>query len=396
VDEGSDGSAILVDLFCGAGGLSDGLRQAGFNPLFGVDFDKVALATYRANHPEAATVEGDIAAVTADRIDTAVSHRPIDLIAGGPSCQAYSTVGKRIEDDPRNYLFKHFVRLVRDLRPKFFLMENVKGLLTFRNGHFRHVIAESFAKAGYQVVSRVLCAADYGVPQRRHRIVFLGTRLDLPLSFPAPTHGQSGLFDTLRPYVTVQDAIGDLPLLNGRLDEDRWPYASPAQTDFQRYARAGVRSKYVTLHQANGISPRAIEVVRLISEGQGIRSVPPDLLPERFKKMRRIKDGSLRKDCTTLYHRLARNASAYTITCYFRNVASGPFVHPLENRSLSFREAARLMSFRDTYQFRGHMLARQIGNAVPPLLAKALGSHILGLLAQEPKGEGRKRRLVTA
>lgn len=391
----SDGSPVLVDFFCGAGGLSDGLRQAGFNPLLGVDFDKIALATYRENHPESATIDRDIATVKPDEVSRAVGGRTIDLIAGGPSCQAYSTVGKRIEDDPRNFLFKHFSRLVRELRPKFFLMENVKGLLTFRNGVFKQIIEESFASAGYHVISKVLCAADYGVPQRRHRIVFIGTRLNVPLSFPSPTHGDSDLLGELKPYVTVEEAIGDLPLLEDRLNEERWTYASPPKSEFQKYARHGVRSKFVALHQANGMSDAAREVVSLVKEGQGLRSIAPELLPERFKRMRKISDGSLRKDCTTLYHRLARNAPAYTITCYFRNVASGPFVHPTEDRSLSYREAARLMSFQDSYTFCRPMLPRQIGNAVPPLLAKALGSHIIQLL--QPKARGsKKRRAVLA
>jgi DNA (cytosine-5)-methyltransferase 1 len=379
MDSSSDasGSPIVIDLFCGAGGLSNGLAQAGFKPILAVDFDRVAMATYRANHPNTKTMERDIARVTSAEVRQVVGKREIDLIAGGPSCQAYSTVGKRVEDDPRNYLFKHFVRLVSELQPKSFLMENVKGLLAFRNGYFRDVIEKAFSSAGYRVSSKVLCAADYGVPQRRHRIVFLGTRMGVPLSFPDPTHGEGNLWGDLSEYVTVQDAIGDLPLLGDRLNEEQWAYASAPKTAFQCYARSGSRTKYVTLHQANGMSDAAREVVRLVGEGEGVRSIDPKLLPPRFKKMRRIKDGSLRKDCTTLYHRLARYAPAYTITCYFRNVASGPFVHPLEDRSLSFREAARLMSFQDTYRFCKPMLPRQIGNAVPPLLAKALGQHIL-------------------
>ncbi|MBA3313887.1 MAG: DNA cytosine methyltransferase [Planctomycetaceae bacterium] len=369
-----------IDLFCGAGGLSDGLAQAGFRSVAGVDLDPHAISSYAANHTDALALQRDIETVTADELSDALGGRDLDLIAGGPSCQGFSTIGKRIEDDPRNVLFRHFARLVRELRPKFFLMENVKGLLTYRKGYFRQVISESFREAGYEVVARVVCAADYGVPQLRNRIVFIGTRLDVPLSFPEPTHGPPGTLLGLKPYVTVGEAIGDLPLMNGVFNQSRWEYASPPKSGFQRYARAGSRSKYVTLHRANGLSDAAREVVKLVKEGQGLRSVPVDLLPARFKRMRRISTGELRKDCTTLYHRIARNAPAYTITCYFRNVASGPFVHPIEDRSLSYREAARLMSFRDSYDFHGSMLTRQIGNAVPPLLAKALGTHIRQLL----------------
>jgi DNA (cytosine-5)-methyltransferase 1 len=372
---------LLVDLFCGAGGLSTGLEQAGFRPILGLDYDRHAIATYAKNHPETVALQKDVSKVPGKELLAAADGDEIDLIAGGPSCQGYSTHGKRIEDDPRNFLFKHFVRLVREARPKFFLMENVKGLLTYGGGYFKTLIEDSFAAAGYDVVSKVVCAADYGVPQLRHRIVFLGTRTDVPLSFPEPTHGPAdSLFSDLAPYVTVGEALGDLPLLRRNYEKSEWEYVSAPSNDFQRYARKGVRSETTTLHQAKPLSPMSSEIVALVKEGEGLRSIPPELLPGRFGKMRRIKDGSLRKDCTTLYFRIARNKPAYTITCHFRNVASGPFVHPVENRCLTYREAARLMSFQDSYQFEGSMRARQIGNAVPPLLARALGTHLMKLL----------------
>lgn len=370
----------LVDLFCGAGGLSCGLEEAGFEAIGAVDFDKHAMATYQANHPNTLALVQDIATVKGSDFKKALKGRELDLVAGGPSCQGYSTHGKREENDPRNFLFNHFVRLVGELRPKFFVMENVKGLLTFRKGHFRNLIEKSFDAVGYRIESKVLCAADYGVPQLRHRIVFIGTRLDVPISFPEPTHKSEPTLFGIKPYVTVGEAINDLPFLGEDLEKEHWEYASPPTCDYQRYAREHTRAKRVTMHQANGVSDQARAVVTLLKEGQGLRSIPSARLPERFKRMRTIADGSLRKDCTTLYYRLSRSAPAYTITCYFRNVASGAFTHPIEHRSLSYREAARLMSFRDTYQFHGAMLPRQIGNAVPPLLAKAIGRHIASLI----------------
>jgi len=382
---------ICVDLFCGAGGLSDGLAQAGFRPVLAVDFDRHSLNTYQRNHPETSTLCEDVTLLPASVIIDAAGGQEIDLLSGGPSCQGYSTHGKRDEEDPRNFLFEHFVRLVGEVRPKWVMMENVPGLLTYRGGHFQRLITKAFTEVGYRVDSRVLLAADYGVPQLRRRIFFLATRTDVPITFPEPTHGEPGstLFSQeLLPYVTVEEAIGDLPLMNSQLERDDWRYLSAPSCDYQRYVRSKCRK--LTLHRANGISPQASKVVGFIKEGQGLRSVPVEHLPDRFKRMRRISDGSLRSDCTTLYYRLARNRPAYTITCYFRNVASGPFLHPLEDRSLSFREAARLMSFRDSYEFRGPGLPRQIGNAVPPLLAKAIGKHLISLLAAEVSG----RRLV--
>ncbi len=344
----SDSSApILADLFCGAGGLSTGLEMAGFRSVLGLDYDRHAIVTYAKNHPEAVALHKDVSKVSSKELIAAAGGEEIDLIAGGPSCQGYSTHGKRIEDDPRNFLFKQFVRLVRETRPKFFLMENVKGLLTYSGGYFKTLIEESFASAGYDVITKVVCAADYGVPQLRHRIVFLGTRTGVPLSFPEPTHGPAdSLFDDLEPYVTVGEALGDLPLLKRNYVKDEWEYLSAPSTDFQRYARKGIRSKTTTLHQAKPLSPMSSEIAALVKEGEGLRSIDPELLPGRFGKMRRIKDGSLRKDCTTLYFRISRKKPAYTITCHFRNVASGPFLHPVEDRCLTYREAARLMSFR--------------------------------------------------
>lgn len=386
---------ICVDLFSGAGGLSHGLEQAGFRSVLAVDFDKNAAASYQKNHPDTRVICGDVAAVSPEDVIDACDGRELDLLTGGPSCQGYSTHGKRKEDDPRNFLFEHFIRLVGEVRPKWVLMENVTGLLAFRGGHFKNLITESFASVGYDVTSTVLVAADYGVPQLRRRIFFLGTRTETPISFPEPTHAASvDLFSSgVSPYVTVEEAIGDLPLMRGELKRENWDYASEPMSDFQRYARRF--SERLTLHQANGVSAQARQVVKYIKEGQGLRSVPPDKLPDRFKKMRTISDGSLRKDCTTLYHRLARNRPAYTITCYFRNVASGPFLHPLEDRSLSYREAARLMSFPDDYQFVGTGIPRQIGNAVPPLLAKAIGEHIINLLREDSAGSVRRRKTAT-
>lgn len=369
----------LVDLFCGAGGLSEGLRQAGFQPVLGVDFDPHAISTYSANNPDARTICDDIRNVSAEMVFAAAGTHDVDVIAGGPSCQGFSTHGKRIEDDPRNFLFREFVRLVAEVRPKFFIMENVKGLLTYGRGQFKRAIEDAFSRAGYTVVAKTVCAADYGVPQLRHRILFIGTRVCVPLSFPEPTHGEGDELFERRPYVTVEEAIGDLPLMNGDFRRDTWQYTSPPSSTFQRYARDGADA-VVTLHQANGLSEQARRIARHVAQGQGLRSVPVEELPARFQKMRTISNGQLRKDCTTLYYRLSPARPAYTITCYYRNVASGPFLHPYEDRSLSHREAARLMSYPDAFIFKGASIPRQIGNSVPPLLGRAIGSHVRELL----------------
>lgn len=369
---------IAIDLFCGAGGLSEGLGQAGFETRVGVDFDKNAIATFKLNHPKAAAILGDVADVTGDQLKRLAGTDDIDLIAGGPSCQGFSTHGKRIQDDPRNFLFKHFVRLVDEVRPKMFLMENVKGMLTYSKGEFRRQIEAAFKEIGYETAFTTVCTADFGVPQMRHRVLFIGTRLDdIELSFPEPTHGDAR--PNLLPYVTLAEAIGDLPLMDGDYKRERWAYAHAPSNAYQIYARSGA-GKHITLHTSSALSGQAGRLAPYIGPGQGLRSVPVEALPERFKKMRTIKNGQLRRDCTTLYHRLNPERPSYTITCYYRNVASGPFLHPHEDRSLSHREAARLMSFPDRYRFGGSNFTRQIGNAVPPLMGRAIGKHLMGLL----------------
>lgn len=371
---------IVIDLFCGAGGLSEGLRQSGFSTRVGVDFDKNAIGTYKVNHPEAETILDDIANVTGKQLMALARSTDIDLIAGGPSCQGFSTHGKRIQDDPRNFLFKHFVRLVDEVRPKMFLMENVKGMLTYSKGLFRQRIEEAFREIGYRTAFTTVCTANFGVPQLRYRVLFIGTRLDaISLSFPAKTHGV--VDEGLLPYVTVAEAISDLPLMRGMYKEDLRPYVTEPENSYQKYIRDGATDR-VSLHISQGLSLQSQRIAHFVGQGEGIRAVPVEALPDRFKKMRTISNGQFRRDCTTLYHRLDPQKPAYTITCSYRNVASGPFLHPWEDRSLSHREAARLMSFPDRYQFVGSSLTRQIGNAVPPLMAMAIGEHLIKLLYQ--------------
>lgn len=364
---------ICVDLFCGAGGLSRGLEMAGFHAAVAVDFDHNATATYRENHPEAHVITGDICKLSVEEIREHLGGRELDLLAGGPSCQGYSTHGKRDPNDPRNFLFEHYLRIAEGLRPKWILMENVQGLLTYNKGYFRDVILSRLEAMGYHAEAKVLLAADYGVPQLRRRIFFVATRLNVDITFPEPTHSAAGTHK-LEPYRTVGEALGDLPTAATSGQNE---YAGCPETPLQKYLRG--KSRTVTLHEGRPLSAQAHRIAEHVKEGFGLRSVPDNVLPDRFKKMRRIGDGSLRRDCTTLYHRLSRQGPAYTITCHFRNIASGPFLHPTQHRSLTPREAARLMTFPDDYSFQGVGIPRQIGNAVPPLMGKVVGEHLLKL-----------------
>ena len=382
-----DSGPSVVDLFCGAGGLSEGLRQAGFVPRVGLDFDKHAANTYRHNHPGVPVIEKDIASVSGAEILKLAGTDHIDLIAGGPSCQGFSTHGKRMQDDPRNFLFKHFVRLVDEIRPRMFLMENVRGMLTYNKGAFRRQIEAAFEEIGYRTNFAQVIAADFGVPQLRHRILFIGTKDDeIPLTFPMATHGDPK--NGLQPYVTVEQAIGDLPPIGKDYLRSHRPYKNAPRDPYQVYCRSGAPTE-VSLHVGRPLSPQASRLAAFIGQGEGLRAVPVKQLPERFTRMRTIQNGQLRRDCTTLYHRLSPDRPSYTITCNYKNVASGPFLHPVEDRAISHREAARFMSFPDRYNFVGSAIPRQIGNSVPPLLARAIGGHLLKLL----RGDEQERRL---
>lgn len=367
----------VLDLFCGAGGLSEGFQQAGYDVVAGLDFDPIALESFSHSHPTAQTFCGDIREISSSAFQ---ELGEIDVLIGGPSCQGFSTQGKRIAEDPRNFLFREFMRVAHDLRPTWVVIENVKGLLWYDKGAFRQRIHEALEELGYRVESKLLLAANYGVPQLRERIFFIATRTDAPIVFPVETHGPG----REQPWVTVRDAIGDLPSLGVSGGEESMLYPSPPLSDYQALMRD--QSSFLTLHKARSVSAPALSIIRRIPQGQGVRYLPEDELPDRFRKMRTISTGKLRKDATTLYHRLAWDKPSYTITCYFTNVSAGPFVHPVDDRALSPREAARLQSFSDAYSFSPSAIPRQIGNAVPPLLAKAVANTILAVMRGEEVG----------
>jgi DNA (cytosine-5)-methyltransferase 1 len=380
----------VVDIFAGAGGISQGFQEAGFDVALSVDSDPVACETFAKNHPRTWVVCDQVeklswAAMVRDL------GRPIDVVIGGPSCQGFSTHGKRDPNDPRNFLFAQFVKAVATIRPSWVVMENVKGLLTYDKGRYREEIVRAFRRIGYDVEVQTLLAANYGVPQLRERLFFLATNTGMSIDFPAPTHAPADIAPLLglRPFVTVDEALGDLPYVGEQ--GEATAYSTLPATDFQRYVRDG--SESLTLHRAQRVSDFAMKIIRQIPPGNGIRYLPESKLPRRFRQMRKISSGKLRRDCTTLYYRLRPDRPAYTITCYFTNVSSGPFVHPREDRALTPREAARLQSFKDTYAFVDAQLTRQIGNAVPPTLARAVALHLAEKLSMA-RGARRSRRGV--
>ncbi len=387
-------SPVAVDLFSGAGGLSLGLSWAGFDVRLGIDNDLHALRTFGANHTGKA-LEADIDEVSGADILAEAGVPEIHLLAGGPSCQGFSTHGKRFADDPRNFLYKEFLRVVSELRPPTVLIENVKGMLIAKNGAFRDEIYEAFHQLGYAITGKIALAADYGVPQLRQRVIFLATRLsDEPIEHPAPSHSADGSPRTLR-HRTVSQAIGDLPLVGVDDHGVSSSYARPPRGNYQTELRSA--AEVVFNHVTRPPSELALSIIERVKQGEGLRSLPIDTLPSRFHKMRTISTGAYRRDCTTLYYRLSEDRPAYTVTCYFTNVSAGAFTHPTADRSISPREAARIQSFPDWFRFLGSYVPRQIGNAVPPMMARAFGEALLSHLEEHTgtlSRSGRRNRDV--
>lgn len=373
-----------LDLFCGCGGLSFGVSLAGggngFEVIAGLDFHAPSLATFSLNHQRAEGINADIRKVSVKDISKSLI-KP-DVIVGGPSCQGFSTHGNRFADDPRNFLYKNFMQFVKEINPMWVLMENVTGLLRYKNGEFKNNIVDDFQRLGYVVSFAQLQAADYGVPQTRKRVFFVANRLGIPFYFPRPTHfnpeskvedlfRDGGLFGIPQlPFVTLEDAIGDLPWIGLGVDAHNAPsrYAAQPNSPIQQYARAA--NGILTLHYATPVPSENYERICHIPRGGDWLDIPAKLLPERMKNV-------LKKDATTLFYRLRWNRPGYTITTVYRNVSSGAFTHPDEDRALTHREAARIQSFPDHFYFNESNIGKQIGNAVPPILAKAIGDAIL-------------------
>lgn len=363
----------VIDLFAGCGGLSLGFRQAGYEIEKAVEFDAAIADTYQKNYPETRVLIDDI-----KNIDTsgAFAQGDAEIIIGGPPCQGFSMAGARIRhgfiDDPRNYLFKHYFNVVKTVKPKVFVMENVKGLQNMQGGKIFQEIVDVFSDPGmndgvpYHLCRRVVKAVDFGVPQKRERLILVGTtihgilfdwlweetRAEIAEEFP----------DYFRP-VTVRDAIGNLPPVT-----DSGIIANPIpQTAYQGYLACG--SAELTNHTQSRHSEKVVERMRRISSGHNYTDLD--------EKINSVHSGS--------YGRLFWEEPAATITTRFDTPAGGRFIHPEEDRTLSPREAARIQSFPDDFVFYGarREISRQIGNAVPPKIAYFLARLTKKILEQE-------------
>lgn len=368
----------VVDLFCGAGGLSTGLEMAGFKVLAGNDIFKAAGKTFESTHSGSRFLPGPIEALKIDDLLAATNLRPGELtvLAGGPPCQAYSIYNhRRGMRDPRATLFREYLRIVEGLRPKWIIIENVTGIRSIGGGEAVRAIKESLTDLGYEVEDATLRAEDFGVAQERRRVVFIGNCEGIPISHPKPTYGPG----TGRPFITVWDAIGDLPPLSNGEDRGRVPYLDRKPTPFQRKMRG--RASTVANHAAPRLGKVNLDRLPHIPPGGSWRDIPFDLLPDGMKLARR-------SDHTKRYGRMAWNGLSCTVLTKC-DIHWGAYIHPEQDRSISVREAARLQSFPDRFEFSGSKTDQyiQVGNAVPPLLGKAIGSHLIKLIRGNEWGQ---------
>jgi DNA (cytosine-5)-methyltransferase 1 len=376
-----------IDLFCGAGGLSEGFRQAGFTVLAGNDFDETAGETYSTTHLDAKFIGGPIQDVSAKQLLQAsgLSKGELDCLVGGPPCQGFSVYNhKRGMHDSRSHLFREYLRLVEGIRPKWIVMENVTGIMSAGGGQAVREIREGLSALGYEVDFRILKAEEYGIPQERRRIFFLANRVGAPVAWPAPTHGVSR-----SPLVTIKDAISDLPALKNGEALPMVPYKRKAASEFQRAMRE--RSALIHNHSAPRLSDINIQRMSHIPPGGSWRDIPVKLLPDGMKRARRC-------DHTKRYGRMAWDGLACTILTKC-DVHWGAYIHPEQDRAISVREAARLQSFPDWFQFEGSMTDQyvQVGNAVPPLLGKAIAETVIkstGVTDRQSKTVRRQSRAL--
>ena len=353
----------VIDLFAGVGGLSLGFEKKGFDVVLANEYDASIATSYIANHKNTKMIVGDITSL--DLEDTfGKLAGTIDVVIGGPPCQGFSQKGQRKTiHDERNFLFKYYVSVVELVKPKYFVMENVPNLLTAEGGYFRHEIEELFNKLGYSLEYGVLNASDYGVPQNRRRAVIIGKLDGDAPKLPVPK----------RNNVTIWDAISDLAYLESGEGSEEQEYKYPAESDYEKMLRKD--SSKLFNHIATKHSPLALERLALIPPNAGREVLPEEHLTKS------IYSGT--------WTRMKKDEISVTITTRFDTPSSGKFTHPFLNRAITVREAARIQSFPDNFHFVGNKGSqmKQVGNAVPPLLAAAIAEVIMNDIKEESKHE---------
>lgn len=399
----------VFDLFAGAGGFGLGFRLASnrYNVICSLEIDKWAVETLKANNLEKQKIiQKDIRDfVTAEKILSACPSKP-DVIIGGPSCQGFSFAGPTKDPkDPRNSLFNHFAQWVKVLQPKVFVMENVRGLLTGKNENGEkiiEIIKNSFKDIGYTATVWELNAANYGVPQNRERIFIVGNKLGREISPPFITHylpaekkKLNGTAKTLKQAINIIRAIGDLPKLKAGEGVEETLFTTKPKTDFQKESRGNIDILYNHVTMVH--TKRVVKRYEHILNGLSLEEIPVELQVRKRNGNGEISESEYNSN----YRHLKQNMISCTIPASFYS----SFVHPKQPRNITSREAARLQSFPDSYVFKGKRTQisskllkqlgkehenylsqyNQIGNAVPPLLAKAVANRLFNFLKETKK-----------
>lgn len=338
-------SPSFIDLFCGAGGMSTGFEMAGFHPILAIDNWKDALDTYQFNKPGVDVLCADLSIMSPEAIKEKYGISSVDVIIGGPPCQGFSVAGKRIIDDVRNKLYKSFVAFVRVFQPRVFVMENVPNILSMGGGIIRDSILSDFSKLGYSVHYKILTASDYGVPQNRRRAIFVGLKSNVDFAFPQPT--------VVKP-ITAKEALSDLP---EESIEDGGQYPTLPQSEYQTKMRQG--STGLFNHAATVHTEQTKRIIAMVPDGGNYTCLPKELQATRKVHI--------------AWTRLHSDRPSITI-----DTGHNHHFHYKYNRVPTARESARLQSFPDSYRFLCGKTSqlKQIGNAVPPLMAKSIAEAI--------------------
>lgn len=345
-----------IDLFCGAGGMSVGAEMSGIEVKYAVEADQHAALTFRENHLRTTLFQKNIKEIRYEEHMPLMGRTPVVLF-GGPPCQGFSTSNQknRNAENPNNWLYQEYLRLVKESMPDWIVFENVKGLLETESGYFLDEVLQGFSSIGYTTSYFILNSADYGVPQKRNRLFIIGSLHGTTISAPDPTHSK---------HFTVQDAIADLPELANGDTRDLSAYSKSANTAYAKSIRGAKRKCWNNIVTNN--AAHIIERYKHIPQGGNWENIPLSLM-ENYKDASRCHTG--------IYRRLKADEPSVVIGNFRKNM----LIHPWADRGLSVREAARLQSFPDSFRFYGSIgfQQQQVGNAVPPLLAKAVFDKIV-------------------
>lgn len=334
----------VLDLFCGCGGLSLGFEEAGYNVLLGIDIWEDALKTYAYNHKHSKILCADMSTLRGEDVKDIIGDNCVDVIIGGPPCQGFSIAGKRIVNDDRNKLYKGFVRMVEYFKPKAFVMENVPNILSIGDGAVRETIINDFKSLGYTVETKVLTASDYGVPQNRRRAVFVGlTKGNFDFDIPMVAE-----------KVTTKEALSDLP---EQSIEDGGKYSVESTSGYQKLMR--INSIGVYNHEVTQHNEQTVRIISMVPDGGNYKD-----LPKEFQETRKVH---------IAWTRLNSKRPSITIDTGHRH-----HFHYKWNRVPTVRESARIQSFPDDFIFLCSKTSqyKQVGNAVPPLMAKAIAEQL--------------------